>query len=568
MLLDNFMSDTDSFVIAVEPISKLEHAHNMVEHLFDKYREDPYMLSKTHNYITFQLPHILNNMKKEHEERIQRMEDLTVEQYSFIESFMVSNHYFYVASTEQFFIYDGLNYRVQNEDDIIHHVLSSISKDRQLLCWKQRTKNYAMKKIKENNLLKSVPESETIQMVLDALYPSLFATKAEAKYFLCILGDSIFKKNTDLVHFMDAKSKNFIRELNVLCQLLIGCNLSNTIRHKYHEHDYSMCRFLKINNVVQSENTWMPIKTYMALDLICVACHYSIRYKSSDEFVLNSSNEPSLVDSVFYLKNTTPDALVNLFISDYLQIKRGQRSSSFGDQVNDVSDNVCIRTPQISWRDMQYLWKQFLDSKQLPAVVFQQTLKPLLTNKMSEFYSESFDSFIGISCKHLPLIQKFLQFWQETIVCEECGQNEYEIGEICFLLKKWCEDRNDVGKNMNDKQILDLLSYFFPDIEIEKDKYIYNIKCALWDKHSDVQMGLEQLKAQLQNKYNESPHPTIPKTIISIYDAYKFYCKFAMNLRNTTEQIVSKSYFEKYVLENMEEYVLELKYISVEWLGS
>jgi hypothetical protein len=187
---------------------------------------------------------------------------------------------------------------------------------------------------------------------------------------------------------------------------------------------------------------------------------------------------------------------------------------------------------------------------------------------MSEFYSESLDSFIGISCKHLPLIQKFLHFWEETIVCEECGQNEYEIGEICFLLKKWGEDRNDVGKNMNDKQILDLLSYFFPDIEIEKDKYIYNIKCSLWDKHSDVQIGLEQLKAQLQNKYNESPHPIIQTTIISIYDAYKFYCKFAMNLRNTTEQIVSKSYFEKYVLENMEEYVVESKYISVEWLGS
>jgi len=562
------MSNADTSAITIEPISKLEHAHNMIEHLFEKYRDDPYMLSKTHNYVTFQLPHILNNLKKEHEERIQRMEDLTIEQYSFIESFMVSNHYFYVASTEQFFIYDGLNYRVQNEDDIIHHVLSSISKDRQLLCWKQRTKNYAMKRIKENNLLKSVPESETIQMVLDALYPSLFATKAEAKYFLCILGDSIFKKNTELVHFMDAKSKNFIRELNVLCQLLIGCNLSSTIRHKYHEHDYSACRFLKINNVVQSENTWMPIKTYMALDLICVACHYSIRYKSSDEFILNSSNDPTLVDNVFYLKNTTPDALVNLFITDYLQIKKGQRSSSFGDQVNDASDNVYVRTPQISWRDMQYLWKQFLDSKQLPAVVFQQTLKPLLTNKMSEFYSESLDSFIGISCKHLPLIQKFLHFWEETIVCEECGQNEYEIGEICFLLKKWGEDRNDVGKNMNDKQILDLLSYFFPNIEIEKDKYIYNIKCTLWDKHADVQIGLEQLKAQLQNKYNESPHPIIQTTIISIYDAYKFYCKFAMNLRNTTEQIVSKSYFEKYVLENMEEYVVESKYISVEWLSS
>ena len=54
-----------------------------------------------------------------------------------------------------------------------------------------------MKRIKDNNLLKSVPESTTIQGVLDALYPCLFESKTEAKYFLCILGDALLKKNTN-----------------------------------------------------------------------------------------------------------------------------------------------------------------------------------------------------------------------------------------------------------------------------------------------------------------------------------------------------------------------------------
>jgi hypothetical protein len=50
-----------------------------------------------------------------------------------------------------------------------------------------------MKRIKENSLLKSIPESYTIQSVLDLLYPTFFPSKVEAKYFLTILGDNIFE---------------------------------------------------------------------------------------------------------------------------------------------------------------------------------------------------------------------------------------------------------------------------------------------------------------------------------------------------------------------------------------
>jgi hypothetical protein len=47
--------------------------------------------------------------------------------------------------------------------------------------WKHKTKISVLKKIKENSLQKTIPESETIQMVLDSLYPSFFSSKTEAK---------------------------------------------------------------------------------------------------------------------------------------------------------------------------------------------------------------------------------------------------------------------------------------------------------------------------------------------------------------------------------------------------
>jgi hypothetical protein len=249
---------------------------------------------------------------------------------------------------------------------------------------------------------------------------------------------------------------------------------------------------------------------------------------------------------------------------------------------------------------MQYLWKQYLDSKNLPNIVFQQTLKSILIQNLPECYKESQDSFLGICSKHIPAIHRFLSFWDETITIDESAYHmDFEISELCYLLKKWCESKNEAGKNMNDKQILDLITHFFPDIEIIDEKYIYKIKCSLWDKELDIQMGLENLKQRLREKYNIrisqennmltynadntmnntsveneivqidvalNTRPLNQNIAISIYDAYKSYCKYANGLNGNHEQIVSKGYFEKYILDHLNNYIIESKYISMEWI--
>ena len=103
------------------------------------------MLTKTHNYICNQLPNVLENIRVTHQQRIERMEEMTLEQDAFINNFLSNNQYFYIPSTEKFFFYDGIHYQIYNEDDILYNVLSSISKDGQLMSWKQKTKIYIMK---------------------------------------------------------------------------------------------------------------------------------------------------------------------------------------------------------------------------------------------------------------------------------------------------------------------------------------------------------------------------------------------------------------------------------------
>ena len=61
---------------------------------------------------------------------------------------------------------------------------------------------------------------------------------------------------------------------------------------------------------------------------------------------------------------------------------------------------------------------------------------------------------------------------------------------------------------------------------------------------------------------------------ISIYDAYIYYCNYSFGIHKTHEQNASKSYFEKYIYENLNAYIKEdndatnAKYIFFEWLNS
>jgi len=541
----------------------VRETHETIDRLFHQYASNPYVFPKIHNYICNLLPTILEKKSALHDESVQRIEALSIEQGSFIETFLDTNKYFYCSATEKFFFYDGLHYQIYKEDDILYNIHYAISRDRNLLSWKQLTKKHIMKRIKENNLLKSIPESETIQSVLDHLYPALFSTKIEAKYFLTVLGDAIFKKNTHLIHFLHPNSKHFIRELNTLAQCTIGSGVSTTFKYKYHElHEYQDCRLIKFTDAIKSDLVWNSIINTCFLDLICVACHYSIRFFGSDQVILQYSHEPELASRIFYLKDVSPDSIIETFLAEYVQLSSSGRSLATQQIVIENQANT-IRSTQITWKNMHYLWKHFLTSKELPAIMFQQKLKDLLLMKLSEYYSEETDSFLGICSSFLPAIQQFLQFWNETMEYDE-EESDFEIEEITYLFRTWLEAKGEtLSSSLNDKQILDVISYYYSDIEIEKDKYISKVSCLLWDKQMDIQISLDHMKEQLLKQKNVS-NVSITGRHISIYDAYNFYCKYFSGMEK--KQIVNKSYFEKYVFEHLMDYVVDGKFIRSDWI--
>jgi len=513
-----------------------EKSKGIVETMYEKYKDDSYMISKINHYLQKQLPILLENTRNTREQNIQRIEDLSLEQEQFIQSFLHRNHYFYISATEKFVYYDGKHYREIIEDHVLYNILNAISQERnpKLMSWKHKTKVSIFKRIKENKLTKTIPESETIQNVLS----HFLSSKSETKYFLTILGDNIMKKNLNHIHFLsNMEYKIFLKELNQTAIYFFGNQCTQTFKTKMHEKHYEDdmkdCRI--IPNIktdrIESQNI-------LLIDILCVACHYSIRYGNADNYL---SRDTDLEDKVTRLINISSIELVEQFNREYMIDSNDKKN-------------------QITWQNMFYLWKMFLQTQHYPPNLFQSNIKNILTTQIFEKnYKADGDFFIGITSSQLPNIQLFLRFWNETIVPDEF-ETDLEIEEISGLFRVWGETLKWKHGYLNEELILDAISYYFPEIEIENQKYIHRSRSILWDKAMDIQIALQELSQSLKTTTSQTP------SLLSIYDAYLFYCKFYSNPSKKTYILVSKSYFDKYMMENYSAYILEDGVLAREWL--
>jgi hypothetical protein len=517
----------------------LSDSTNTITTLLEKYKGSEYMIQRIKTHINNYLPNTLENELKNYEERVNRNTYLTNEQQLFIQIFLNKNKYFYLPNNNLFYEYNGETYLIIKEDDIIHKLLSSISKERVLLQWKHKTKSNIIKQIKERNLFNSIPETDTIQNVLNVLYPSFFSFKNAAKYFLTIIGDNILKKNTNLIFLVTPQMKQFLNEIDNVALLSIGNNnTTHNFMTKYHEnHPYTCCRLIKINNNFSNE-VWRELLKKIGLDLLCVAAHYSKRYENSDKFIENKSDE-ELKSYSYYLKNSTQNIIVEEFSSKYI-----------------ITTNDC----KIEWKNLHFVWKQFLSTSYLPNIIYSNSLKNLLREKYN--YDEASDCFIGITSKYLPAHIDFIKFWENTICKDniELFDNEFEVDELSSLFKLWTkQEKNEqflTNGQISEENIVKILKHFLPDIEIIEDKYILNISSSMWNKIKDIETFFIYMKELLVKSEENLP-------LISFDDAYNYYYKFC-NM-NSVKLVVSKRYFEKYLYYKLPQHIVYEKFIETAW---
>lgn len=525
----------------------------MVTALYNKYSNMPNVQQKLIHHITDVLPTILETTVLQYHQREERKKSLEEKSDEFIEEFLAKTRYFYYSGTELFFIYsEDKVYEVIKEDNIQHSILTTISANhKELMPWKYKIKIQIIKRIRENNILKSIPESETIQNVIQFLTPVLFNNKDTVKYFLTVLGDILHKKNP-LHYFINSKTFiPFIKELNQECYKYYGINLLPHFKFKYYEHANEDCRLINVCELSNAYNDYF--KSHIIphiIDLFCVASHYSTRYVSADLFLDKYCNDYSVINHALYLKRNTNIEIVARFIHETTEKCPGYN---------------------ITCKNMSYLWKIFIEEENIPNIFFNHSLQQLLLTHCEELNLE-FDTAASAAAslsdnnnntviknrtsKHLPFVCNFMTFWNTYIIdfnnseVEEEAEEEYELelDELLSLFNKSIKRSATtlLHNNVTDKMLLGLIKHYYPDIIIEDDKYLIHVGCrsSIWNKRGEIEEFIKKYKETKMESANASQ---------SLYAIYQCYCKYAFDKEYN---IISKRWFEKYFMSVYDSYLI------------
>lgn len=515
----------------------MEKLHNIIDNLHDKYSNNEYVIGRMENYIVNILPNLLETANANNNERNKRKLDLSSKSTDYINNFMLTNKYYYCPQNELFMLYDNTHYISCSEDDIQYKILSGISSDNsgELISWKHKIKIGIIKLIRERSPLHSIPESATIQFVLNLFYPIIFQSRNHVKYFLTVIGDILCGKN-DNTYICSTSLKKIINELHIQNNTYFeNVNLVNNIKYKYHSYEFNKTRILYINKQVHQIDIPRNFSKYV-VDILSVATHYSSRYTSSDKF-LEQCNEKQLVEHSLYFKINTINSILTLFINKYIE--------------------PCDKST-ISNKNMLFVWKKYLNEGKLPNMLLNEELINNLKTILP--YDEDNKSFVGVTSKIIPVVAEFIDFWETTIVEEiTTGNiiNEYEIDEISVMFKRWSSKKlNDV----EDGFILELIRHLYVNVDgnihIDDDKYIVNIKSLLWDKSQEVIESLTLFK----DEYSQEITQDTTYNIKSLSDAYAFYV-----LYKESDLIISKRYFDKVAKETICDYLDSDSLIKNSW---
>jgi hypothetical protein len=513
----------------------------MLEALNKKYENNVYMLNRLELHLQ-NLPNMLEQEHKRYDERVSRFNELTLEQNNFHKVFLSKHQYYYMPYNNIYYEYDGKTYKVVKDDDIYHNLLSTITDEGKLIQWKHKTKQTIIKHIKERSLLKSTPETYTIQNVLGFLQ-TIFQTKMEAKYFLTVIGDCILKKNTEnLLYFVSSTTKTLILLIDSICYITNGNSIMNNFITKYHDtHKLSLYRLININNNVNTFSYDIVKSTLnnIGLDLLCVASHYSERYTNADNY-LKTKTDSTIQNYVLYFEQYSQEKIIDEFCAQ------------------------CIETvttdSNINWKNMHYIWKLYLTSINIPNMIYSSQLQNILSTKLENSNENGSIIFTNITSKYLPYVSSYLLFWEKyiTITTENNVDDEYEIDELMTLYKH-SEEGNYQITDVN--MIKMICHYFSPHVEVIDNKYITNIKCNLWSKHDDINEYLKVYKS----KYTIGADTELI-SIDDLYQGYKSYYKAKGTVDQKTYLVVSKQFFEKYLMNQLSNYIHFDKFITSDWI--
>lgn len=413
------------------------------------------------------------------------------EYQAILDHFSNEHMFYYIPSSELYVEYKNSSFKIVNENDLIHKILSFLSEHRVQYNLNTQVKNTLQmriqKCIKQKNIYDNIPDSETLQTIISFFQPNLFNEKDNVKYFLIIIGDILLKKNK-CIFFVPVFIKSFLQNLNKYITLYFhNIQIMNYFKFKYSDHEQSISRVIPMNPLNMN---YFELKEDFFVNMICVCFHYSIRYHSSEDYLDSMNKENEWIENVLWVKNNTKETMVECFVSEYIVNK----DQSYIDE-----------------KDMLFLWKSYLTHHN-KLNVFQK--KQDLYDAVGKYISYDKHYYWNVSSMYLPYVEDFKDFWTKCIYEDE-NEYEFEINELHSIYHEKYKSK------INESIFIDLIEYYYPNLEIKEEKYICNIGCTLWNKKKELEPYFEKNK--------------------DVHELYQHYCRDFKSNRK-----VSKQYFIHY----------------------
>jgi hypothetical protein len=427
----------------------------LITQLREKYKGHPYILAKLEKHLA-DLPAVLSTAEERYEQKLERKVAEAQKRDVFMNYFMSMYTHCYIHQTDTYVQFADGECTAVSEDAIAHLLLKVMNVDQTIALRKYKLKIHILKQIKERPLLGHVPDPLVIKHAYRAVWPCIFESKNQAKYFLTLLGDLLLGKR-GLTFFMDPSFKPFIQLLNRDLNLLFNKSIVDDFKHKYYEHAYPNCRIV-------GGNAPASFPDLNVLNLACVAAHLSTTHTNSDGF-LAQCDDAAFVNSVTLLQRNTPATLVQTFMDDYTYAEEGA---------------------SIPYKDVYFLWRYFLGKHKLPLVVSQINFKHLLGTA----YNLETET-LSLATRHCVPILNFETFWKKTMTFKR--NIYYEVDEIVELYNSWCESKNlYVTRPM--------CQTWLADKGLLEDGKIAMF-CSLWDKNADIENALALFDLPAESTY-------------------------------------------------------------------
>ena len=486
--------------------TKIETYISIIRTLLHDHRENQSVLDKLDAVITG-IPAVLVNHDRIMCEREERSVKRKKDQTEFKAEFLETNPYFYVACVSRFFYYDGVHYTIINEDDIQYNLFTCLSENKTLNSVKYRTQADTIREIKKTRtILNTIPESATVQFVMNGLSPVLFTRKADLKYFMIVVGNLILKQHQTCVHFVHPRCKPTMTFIEKAVMDTVGVNVSDNFKIRYHHnHPIEKCRLVRMNTTLEHNQALNGFFKQYCSDFISVCCYYSRRYKTEDEYV-NRLRAKESKKYILYLATNSVSSILKGFRDEHFE-------SASADQV-------------ISGKNMTFLWKWHINNKKIPNLLSVGSLREGLAQMLP--YDKERDVYTHVECGFLGGVAAFVAFCgsSDTVVTgSDDGGDELDVSELIDVY----HDENPKSEPIEESVFDVMVRHGLVSFKMKNSKTISGASCVAWDKRGEVMKDIVAYRASVQS-------PAGAKC----YDAYEFY------VAQEHKYVANKGYFERY----------------------